>query len=79
MLLHNYAVTVLSFCFSAYCEQMERMERETNSLRKAGVHTYMYNVYTVHVHLHVHVHVQTVVWVRIPPGAAHFFFEKERK
>ena len=23
--------------------------------------------------------VQTVMWVQIPPGAAHFFFEKERK
>ena len=22
------------------------------------------------------VHVGTVMWVRIPPGAAHFFFEK---
>ena len=38
VLLH-YAVNVQSFCFSASCEQMERMEREMDSLRKAGVHT----------------------------------------
>ena len=40
VLLHNYAVNVQSFCFSASCEQMERMERERDSLRKAGVHTH---------------------------------------
>ena len=26
-----------------------------------------------------YMHMYTVMWVRIPPGAAHFFFEKERK
>ena len=40
-LLHNYAVNVQPFCFSAYCDQMERMEREMDSLRKAGVHTHI--------------------------------------